>query len=85
MNETTDKAGHKICGDCGVYSHSHGAACTLNDILTEQVRKVIAHGMASRRDAKSTAILVMAVIDDFLVDHEIQVIGGEGQLSRVIG
>lgn len=65
MNETTDKAGHKICGDCGVYSHSHGEACTSSDILTEQVRKVIARGMASRRDAKSTAILVMDVVNQF--------------------
>jgi len=76
MNETTNNAGHRICADCGVYSHSHGAACTLNDILTEHVRRVIAHGMASRRDSKSTAILVMAVINDFLADNEIQVIGG---------
>jgi len=84
MNETTDKAGHKICADCGVYSHSHGEACTLSDILTEHVRKVIAHGMASRRDSKSTAILSLAVIADFLAENGLSIVDANLKISEVI-
>lgn len=51
-----DYAGRPLCTECG--TRTHEGDCTERDITIERVRRVVAEGIAFRRDAATTARLV---------------------------
>jgi hypothetical protein len=84
MNEVINKAGYKVCADCGIPTHRHDDACNQTDVVTERVRRVIAQCMASRRGADTAAVLSLAVIADFLAESGLSVVDGQSNISDVI-
>lgn len=51
-----DYAGRPLCPQCGVRLHE--GDCAQRDITIERVRRIVAEGIAFRRDAATTARLV---------------------------
>jgi hypothetical protein len=54
--ERFDGLGRKLCGECGIPAHD--GSCEDHDITVERVRRIVAEGIAFRRDALTTARIV---------------------------
>lgn len=64
MARTHDQLGRTVCTDCGRPTHTD--ACDPHDIVVEVIRRIVAAGIAQRRDATTIARLAaeaLAVVD----------------------
>lgn len=69
-----NKAGCLACTACDVIAHHHGSECDPTAILTEQIRRAVALGLARRHPAIRTSRDIVGIVSDFLASRGLSIV-----------